>query len=72
MEILVFRTSLKYKKDIKVISSYLNAQDTIIKWNVDFEDWEKILRVEARISLSVNQLISEIKKLGFECSELED
>ena len=35
-KILIFRTSITRKCDIKRID----------KWNVDFEDWEKILRIE--------------------------
>ena len=42
-KILIFRTSITRKCDIKRIEKLLAQFD---KWNVDFEDWEKILRIE--------------------------
>ena len=42
-KILIFRTSITRKCDIKRIEKLLAQID---KWNVDFEDWEKILRIE--------------------------
>ena len=43
-KILIFRTSITRKCDIKRIEKLLAQYPQIDKWNVDFEDWEKILR----------------------------
>lgn len=45
-KILIFRTSITKKCDIKRIGKLLAEFPQIDKWNVDFEDWEKILRIE--------------------------
>ena len=45
-KILIFRTSITRKCDIKRIEKLLAQYPQIDKWNVDFEDWEKILRIE--------------------------
>ena len=45
-QILIFRTSVTKRRDIKLIGSLLARFPQISKWNVDFEDWEKILRIE--------------------------
>lgn len=45
-KILIFRTSITRKGDIKRIGKLLAQYPQIDKWNVDFEDWEKILRIE--------------------------
>ena len=42
-KILIFRTSITRKCDIKRIEKLLAQYPQIDKWNVDFEDWEKIL-----------------------------
>ena len=42
-QILIFRTSIRNARDIKHI---LCPQ--IYKWNVDMEDWEKVLRIECQ------------------------
>jgi hypothetical protein len=45
-KILIFRTSITKKGDVKRIGKLLAQYPQINKWNVDFEDWEKILRIE--------------------------
>ena len=45
-KILIFRTSITQKGDVKRIGKLLAQYPQINKWNVDFEDWEKILRIE--------------------------
>ena len=47
-KILIFRTSITQRRDIKRIGELLAEFPQIDKWNVDFEDWEKILRIECR------------------------
>ena len=42
-KILIFRTSITQRRDIKRIGELLAEFPQIDKWNVDFEDWEKIL-----------------------------
>ena len=41
-KILIFRTSITRKCDIKRIEKLLAQYPQIDKWNVDFEDWEKM------------------------------
>ena len=45
-QILIFRTSITKRRDIKLIGSLLAKFPQITRWNVDFEDWEKVLRIE--------------------------
>ena len=40
-KILIFRTSITQRRDIKRIGELLAEFPQIDKWNVDFEDWEK-------------------------------
>jgi hypothetical protein len=45
MEILVFKTNLRYKKNVTQVMPRLNELKGVIKWNVDFHDKDKILRI---------------------------
>lgn len=47
-QILIFRTSITKRRDIKLIGSLLAKFPQITRWNVDFEDWEKVLRIECQ------------------------
>lgn len=69
-QILIYRTSIKGKKDIKQIEALFAQFPQICKWNVDLEDWEKILRIECRGMLSKD--ISEtLQTIHIDVEELE-
>ena len=69
MEVYVFKTAVKFKKQIKIIAYELNKINEIQNWNFDLEDCDKILRIESRknISLLTCELLN---KLGHHCEEL--
>ena len=58
-EILVFSTSISNKDDLKLLEKVLNPLSEVLAWNVDLEDWEKILRIEAQgiSSISISELL---------------
>ena len=47
-QILIFRTSVRNARDIKHIAALFTLCPQIYKWNVDMEDWEKVLRIECQ------------------------
>lgn len=70
MKILVFKTNIRYKKNISSIKPHLSGV-SIHSWNVDLEDCDKILRVEA---LNVHPLSIEklLHNAGYYCEDLKD
>jgi len=71
MEILVFKTNIRYKKQVSAVTGHMNNIDGVIRWNVDLNDSDKILRVEARgVSPGVVEHI--LLQAGYVCKELED
>ena len=44
-DILIFRTSITTELEIERIKILFTQYSQIHKWNVDFEDWEKVLRL---------------------------
>lgn len=71
MDVLVFKTNLLRKKDVKVLTPLFKSSDEIVRWNVDLKDIDKILRVEATCRLS-QEIQDLVKKAGFNCEELID
>lgn len=67
--ILVFKTSIRYKKDIKLISPVLDEHHAILKWNIDQADIDNVLRIESTTNNS-STIIEIINKTGFFCEEL--
>ena len=69
-QILIFRTSVTKRRDIKLIGSLLARFPQISKWNVDFEDWEKILRIE-RSNITSLEISETLRNNHIFASELE-
>ena len=69
MEILVFKTNLRYRKNILHAGDFLNNLQGIIRWNVDLHDRDKVLRIEAQ-DLSPRIVESTLSRAGYNCEEL--
>ncbi|MGC4038934.1 MAG: hypothetical protein QM764_23450 [Chitinophagaceae bacterium] len=71
MAILIFKTNIRFKKDLKKVEPVLNSIDTITKWNIDQKDIDKILRIES-ITDEQDEIIKSLQQEGYFCEELED
>jgi hypothetical protein len=69
MEILVFKTNLRYRKNILHAGDFLNQLQGIIRWNVDLHDKDKVLRIEAK-DLNPRIVESTLSNAGYSCEEL--
>lgn len=69
--VLVFKTNINYKKDIKKLSPVLSANPQIIKWNVDSEDVDNVLRIVPE-KISAEEIIRIVEEQGYNCEELPD
>ena len=68
--VLVFKTSIGKKRDVKLIRPFLNELlDKNARWNFDLEDCDNILRIETQAAASncVSRLLNDH---GFLCQEL--
>ena len=71
MEILVFKTNIRYKKHLKHVLPHLNSTTGILRWNVDLLDKDKILRIEAS-GIHPQMVEMVLKDAGYYCEELTD
>ena len=69
-DILIFRTSIKTKQDIERIETLFAQYPCIHKWNVDLEDWEKVLRIECS-DINSTKITSLLKEIDIEAQDLE-
>jgi copper chaperone len=71
MDILVFKTNIRYKKHIKNVTPHLENIDGITRWNFDQHDKDNILRIEASnvVPASIESLL---RNVGYYCEELPD
>jgi len=71
MKILVFKTNVKFKKNILQVREPLNELNDIIRWNFDLNDQDKILRIETN-ELKPRIVEQTLQQVGFYCRELSD
>jgi len=68
--ILIFKTNIQTEFDKLRIKNVLDASQKVLKWNIDMDDSDHVLRIVSD-SLRPEQIISVLDYVGFECSELE-
>ena len=70
MDILVFKTNLRYKKNISEAVSHIEKIPGIRRWNVDLKDRDKVLRIESN-NLAPQVVEEALTNIGYYCKELE-
>jgi hypothetical protein len=71
MNILVFKTNIRHKKQVSDITRHISNIEGVVRCNVDLDDRDKILRVEAR-DLSPRVVEHTLLQAGYVCEELKD
>ncbi len=69
--VLVFKTNINRKKDVRTVTPLLNACSGITRWNVDLSDIDNVLRIEATHS-DCGAVIELVNRAGYACEELTD
>jgi copper chaperone len=69
MEILVFKTNIRYKKQLVQIGRQLEELPGILQWNVDMQDCDKVLRIQAR-NVDPQSIARSLQQAGYACEEL--
>ena len=67
---MIFRTSITTKLEIERIKILFAQYSQIHKWNLDFEDWEKVLRIESH-GITETDVINILQAINIYISELE-
>jgi hypothetical protein len=71
MAVLVFKTNLQFKKDVALLEPVLNQATGILRWNVDRQDIDHVLRIETTC-LVPQDIIQLVTNAGYHCEELPD
>lgn len=69
-EILVFKTNILTDDHLTRIRNVLSPVPAIRRWNVDTDDIDCVLRIEAN-EFTCEQIIHLITNAGFHCQELD-
>ncbi len=69
--IWIFKTNIRYKKDVQKLAPFFNQLSGVLRWNVAIDDRDKILRIESS-KLKAGDIITLVRQKGFSCEELPD
>lgn len=70
-DVLVFKTNIFMARDIERVSDIMMGDPRIIRWNIDREDVDNVLRIEADHIAPIEIKII-INAAGYYCEELPD
>lgn len=71
MQVLVFKTNVRTKTMIRQLAPEMEGMEGVVRWNVDLQDIDKVLRVEG-LGITVNAIVDRLIKAGYCCEELPE
>lgn len=69
--VLVFKTSIRSIRDIKKVEEAISHHEGLMRWNVDRDDIDNVLRIETT-EPDPGRIIESLQQAGFFCQELPD
>jgi hypothetical protein len=72
MEFLIFKTDIQTVDKLHVVKRLFNNHLGALRWNVDMEDIDNVLRIESHENLQETEIITLVQSQGLCCEELID
>ena len=72
MELFIFKTDIRTKRQIKQLKPVLESNSHISRWTIDMDDIDRVLKVETDVNSCQEELITLVKSQGIYCEELPD
>ncbi|WP_248723367.1 hypothetical protein [Seonamhaeicola sp. ML3] len=67
----ILKTNITSKPAVNTLKLLFNAHPDIVRWSIDLEDIDKVLRIETNSNLQQEDIIEQVTARGFYCEELE-
>ncbi|TBN04905.1 hypothetical protein EYD45_06485 [Hyunsoonleella flava] len=69
-QLFILRTDIGTQQKVKQVKSFFDSNTDIIKWSIDTEDIDNVLKIKATKNLSEADIINQLKTQGFFCDVL--
>lgn len=70
-QLFILKTNVKTNKDIEALKLILNDNCNVIKWSIDTEDIDNVLKIEATVHIEEEHIINKMNEAGFYCDVLD-
>lgn len=67
--IIVLRTNINNVSALSMVAGILNAHPQILRWTIDLEDEDNVLRIESD-TLTIKDIITTLQEAGYEAEDL--
>ncbi|MBC3757548.1 hypothetical protein H7U19_03985 [Hyunsoonleella sp. SJ7] len=71
-QLFILKTNIRSSEQIERIRYFFENSKSIVKWSLDTEDIDNVLKIEATANLDEGDIINQIKSEGFYCDRLPD
>ncbi len=71
-QLFILQTDIKTQEQVETLTSFFESKTNIVKWSVDTEDVDNVLKIETLGDISENEIIEQIAAQGFYCAALPD
>lgn len=72
MQIFILKTNIKSKQKAATLKPVFEKTPAVLDWNIDLQDIDKVLRIEAAETVKESEIINLIRTQGFYCETLND
>ena len=72
MQLFILKTNIKSKQKAATLAPLFENINSVLDWNVDLQDIDKVLRIEAKETVKESEIINLIRTQGFYCETLND
>lgn len=72
MNLLIFKTNIKSRRKARMFGAIFRKHPFIYTWSIDFEDRDRVLRIESTAEIESNEVIRLVTNHGFVCEDLPD
>lgn len=71
MNLFILKTNINSDKSIRILSNVFNTKSFIMRWTLDTEDIDNVLKINCQSGIKEKEVIQLIESSGFSCEALE-
>lgn len=72
MSLFIFKTNIKSRRKARMFGAIFRNHPLIYTWSIDFEDRDKVLRIESSEEIQRYDVVQLVTNHGFICEDLAD
>lgn len=72
MSLFIFKTNIKSRRKARMFGAIFRKHPSIYAWSIDFEDRDRVLRIESTTDIESDAIIRLVTNHGFICEDLPE